>query len=150
MDPRRMSRSVRSMSGRVSELLDRCFGLIRASGCSFRYSDDMLLVVSLDGFRADYLRRGLTPHLQRLSECGVHAPYMRASFPTKTFPNHYTLVTVCCHSQSSPRPTVSMTCRACTRSRTASSTTRSTTCNGTSSLCEGPVRLTESGGVASQ
>ena len=59
-----------------------------------RYTNDTLLVVSLDGFRADYLRRGLTPHLQRLSECGVHAPYMRSAFPTKTFPNHYTLVTV--------------------------------------------------------
>ena len=48
----------------------------------------------MDGFRADYLQRGLTPHLQRLSDCGVHAPYMRATFPTKTFPNHYTIMTV--------------------------------------------------------
>ena len=58
------------------------------------FDEPPLLLVSLDGFRADYLKRGLTPTLQKLSDCGVHAPYMRASFPTKTFPNHYTIITV--------------------------------------------------------
>jgi predicted AlkP superfamily pyrophosphatase or phosphodiesterase len=53
-----------------------------------------LIVVSLDGFRGDYLLRNYTPTLQKLSTCGVQAKYMRSAFPTKTFPNHYTLVTV--------------------------------------------------------
>lgn len=26
--------------------------------------------------------------------CGTHSKYMRAAYPTKTFPNHYTIVTV--------------------------------------------------------
>lgn len=26
--------------------------------------------------------------------CGTSAPYMQAAFPSKTFPNHYTIVTV--------------------------------------------------------
>lgn len=50
------------------------------------------ILVSIDGFRADYLDRGLTPNLAQLGESGVRAS-MRPSFPSKTFPNHWTLVT---------------------------------------------------------
>lgn len=53
-----------------------------------------LVLISLDGFRADYLIRNFTPNIRRLSQCGVHAPYMRSVYPTKTFPNHYSIVTV--------------------------------------------------------
>ncbi len=52
-----------------------------------------LIVVSFDGFRWDYLDRGLTPSLSRLAAGGVRAQALVPSFPTKTFPNHYTLVT---------------------------------------------------------
>jgi len=52
-----------------------------------------LILISLDGFRADYIDRGITPNLARLAREGVHAKSMRSSFPTLTFPNHYTLVT---------------------------------------------------------
>lgn len=52
-----------------------------------------LILISLDGFRADYLSRGLNPSLERLAQCGVKAPFMRPVFPTKTFPNHFTIVT---------------------------------------------------------
>lgn len=52
-----------------------------------------VILVSLDGFRADYLRRGHTPTLDSLARAGVRAEWMTPSFPTKTFPNHYTLVT---------------------------------------------------------
>jgi len=50
------------------------------------------ILVSIDGFRADYLDRGETPNLSRLAALGARAA-MRPSFPTKTFPNHYALVT---------------------------------------------------------
>ena len=50
------------------------------------------VLVSIDGFRADYLDRGITPRLSRLAKEGATGP-MRPSFPTKTFPNHYALVT---------------------------------------------------------
>lgn len=50
------------------------------------------LLVSIDGFRADYLERGITPRLSALAKAGATGP-MRPSFPTKTFPNHFTLVT---------------------------------------------------------
>jgi len=51
-----------------------------------------VLLVSIDGFRADYLSRGLTPNLAALAVGGVSAE-MRPAFPSLTFPNHYTLVT---------------------------------------------------------
>ncbi len=50
------------------------------------------ILVSIDGFRADYLNRGITPNLSRLAADGASAA-MRPSFPSKTFPNHWTLVT---------------------------------------------------------
>jgi hypothetical protein len=53
-----------------------------------------LLLISLDGFRADYVTRNLTPVIQKLRTCGVHTPYMRSVYPTVTFPNHYTIATV--------------------------------------------------------
>ena len=54
-----------------------------------------LLLISLDGFRADYLvKYNRTPNIDRLISHGVHSPYMRSVYPTVTFPNHYTIVTV--------------------------------------------------------
>jgi predicted AlkP superfamily pyrophosphatase or phosphodiesterase len=52
-----------------------------------------VLLVSLDAFRADYLERGLTPNLSRMVREGVRAEWMTPSYPSLTFPNHYTIVT---------------------------------------------------------
>ncbi len=52
-----------------------------------------VVLVSLDGFRADYLERYAAPNLLALAERGVRADAMVPSFPTKTFPNHYTVIT---------------------------------------------------------
>jgi ectonucleotide pyrophosphatase/phosphodiesterase family member 5 len=52
-----------------------------------------LILISIDGFRADYLNRGLTPNLKALADGGARAERMTPSFPSLTFPNHYTLVT---------------------------------------------------------
>lgn len=51
------------------------------------------IIISLDGFRADFLQRGITPRLNSLIEQGVSPRYMLPSFPSVTFPNHYTLAT---------------------------------------------------------
>ena len=53
----------------------------------------VLVVVSLDGFRADYLDRPAAVHLRALAARGVRASRLIPSFPSKTFPNHYSLVT---------------------------------------------------------
>ncbi|XP_056199111.1 ectonucleotide pyrophosphatase/phosphodiesterase family member 3 isoform X2 [Falco biarmicus] len=54
-----------------------------------------LILFSMDGFRAEYLQTwsSLLPNIQKLKTCGTHSKYMRAVYPTKTFPNHYTIVT---------------------------------------------------------
>lgn len=54
--------------------------------------EPVTILISIDGFRPDYLRRGVTPNLNRLIAEGLTGP-MRPSFPTKTFPNHWTIVT---------------------------------------------------------
>ncbi|GAB7365916.1 hypothetical protein MBLNU230_g7244t1 [Neophaeotheca triangularis] len=51
------------------------------------------LMISLDGFRADFLTRNITPTLSGFVAEGVSPKYMLPSFPSLTFPNHFTLVT---------------------------------------------------------
>lgn len=50
------------------------------------------ILISIDGFRADYLQRGVTPNLSALAHAGASGA-MRPAFPSKTFPNHWTMVT---------------------------------------------------------
>jgi len=52
-----------------------------------------VILISLDGFRYDYLDKYKPETLNRLAREGVRAKWMIPSFPTKTFPNHYTIVT---------------------------------------------------------
>ena len=52
-----------------------------------------LILISFDGFRWDYPYRYHTPHLARMAQAGVKAEYLEMAFPTKTFPNHYTIAT---------------------------------------------------------
>lgn len=53
----------------------------------------ILILVSLDGWRHDYLDRAKTPRLNALAAAGVRSEGLIPSFPSKTFPNHYTIVT---------------------------------------------------------
>ncbi|XP_078069850.1 ectonucleotide pyrophosphatase/phosphodiesterase family member 3 [Mustelus asterias] len=68
---------------------------IRAPQCPAGFSRPPLILVSLDGFRAEYLKTwySLLPVIEKLKTCGTHSQYLRAMYPTKTFPNHYTIVT---------------------------------------------------------
>src|SRR5664279_4819692 len=52
-----------------------------------------VLLVSLDGFRWDYNKMYNTPNLNKLAKDGVKADRMYSSFPTVTFPNHYSIAT---------------------------------------------------------
>jgi predicted AlkP superfamily pyrophosphatase or phosphodiesterase len=54
---------------------------------------DTVVLVSIDAFRADYLDLGITPQLARIADEGVHAAWMNPSYPSLTFPNHYSIVT---------------------------------------------------------
>lgn len=53
-----------------------------------------VVLVSLDGFRYDYGREYGTPNLDAMAKDGASTPEgMLPSYPSVTFPNHYTLVT---------------------------------------------------------
>ncbi len=52
-----------------------------------------IILISLDGFRYDYFEKYAPPTLNKLAKEGVRAKWMIPSFPTKTFPNHYTVAT---------------------------------------------------------
>ena len=62
--------------------------------CHFE-GDPKLLLVSLDGFRWDYLnRKGNFPNFKAIINQGVHSVHgTKNAFITKTLPNHYTIVT---------------------------------------------------------
>lgn len=52
-----------------------------------------VVLVSLDGFRWDYDQQYDTPNLDEIAAKGIKSESLVSSFPTKTFPNHYSIVT---------------------------------------------------------
>lgn len=52
-----------------------------------------VILVSIDGLHPDYLDTLYTPNLLELAAKGVHPAFMEPVFPSKTFPNHYSLIT---------------------------------------------------------
>jgi predicted AlkP superfamily pyrophosphatase or phosphodiesterase len=52
-----------------------------------------VILISLDGFRYDYLEKYKPTNLNSLARVGVRAKWMVPAFPSKTFPNHYTIAT---------------------------------------------------------
>jgi predicted AlkP superfamily pyrophosphatase or phosphodiesterase len=53
----------------------------------------VVILVAIDGFRWDYLEQFGPPTLQRLAAEGVRSEGLIPQFPSKTFPNHYTIAT---------------------------------------------------------
>ncbi|KAJ8291058.1 hypothetical protein GJAV_G00020900 [Gymnothorax javanicus] len=80
--------------GETSWVQDECEE-IKSQQCPEGFVRAPLIILSLDGFRASYMKRGSTviPNIDKLRTCGTHAPYMRPVYPTKTFPNLYSLAT---------------------------------------------------------
>lgn len=52
-----------------------------------------VVLVSFDGFRYDYVQKINPPNFKAFIEKGAQAKALIPSFPSKTFPNHYTIVT---------------------------------------------------------
>ena len=52
-----------------------------------------VIMLSIDGFRYDYAKRYGATNIQSIIESGVSTERMIPSFPSKTFPNHYAIVT---------------------------------------------------------
>uniref|UniRef100_H2UDZ6 Ectonucleotide pyrophosphatase/phosphodiesterase 2 n=1 Tax=Takifugu rubripes TaxID=31033 RepID=H2UDZ6_TAKRU len=80
--------------GDSSWLQDECAD-IKMAECPAGFVRPPLIILSVDGFRASYVKRGNTviPNIEKLRTCGTHSPYMRPVYPTKTFPNLYSLAT---------------------------------------------------------
>ncbi len=70
--------------------------LLAASGPSAQPAppaDPILILVSFDGWRWDYTTTEPAPNLRAFAAHGVRATELIPSFPSFTFPNHYTIVT---------------------------------------------------------
>jgi len=69
-----------------------CIGVL--AGCTQPdRTPPTVILVSLDGFRWDYIDRSAAPTLQAIAREGVRADGLISIFPSKTFPNHYSIVT---------------------------------------------------------
>ncbi|KAL2101931.1 hypothetical protein ACEWY4_003692 [Coilia grayii] len=68
---------------------------IKSQECPAGFVRPPLILLSVDGFRASYMKRGagVIPYIEKLRTCGTHAPYMRPVYPTKTYPNLYSIAT---------------------------------------------------------
>jgi len=53
----------------------------------------LTILISIDGFKPEYLNRGHSKTLLQLGEQGILAKGLQSTFPSITFPNHYSIVT---------------------------------------------------------
>jgi predicted AlkP superfamily pyrophosphatase or phosphodiesterase len=77
-------------------LIAALLAVLSVTGCSSVRSEreePYVVMVSLDAFRWDYDSIYGTPVLDDIAKKGVMAERLIPSFPTKTFPNHYTIAT---------------------------------------------------------
>jgi len=77
----------------MKRLFKVLFFVIFLSINSYADRNSYVILVSFDGFRWDYLNRGLTPNLDKIANEGVRALSLRPCFPSKTFPNHISIAT---------------------------------------------------------
>lgn len=77
----------------TTQLLSFTFLLLTTYSYSQSAKDNYVVLVSMDGFRWDYAKHFHLQNLDKIAKEGVHAKSMKPSYPTKTFPNHYSIVT---------------------------------------------------------
>lgn len=66
---------------------------VAAAGVAAVTRHPVTVVVSFDGFRYDYIKANLTPNMAKFQKASAAPLYMRSTFPTKTFVNHFTMAT---------------------------------------------------------
>ncbi|MBS7233901.1 alkaline phosphatase family protein [Flavobacterium psychroterrae] len=77
----------------TTQLLSFTFLLLNTFLYSQSNKNAYVVLVSMDGFRWDYVKHFKLQNLNQIAKEGVHAKSMRPSYPSKTFPNHYSIVT---------------------------------------------------------
>lgn len=84
--------SLKPQARRLMPFLGLVFALvILLSSCT--KESPYVVMLSLDGFRWDYTQKVETPNFDRLVNEGVHAASLKPCYPSKTFPNHYSMAT---------------------------------------------------------
>jgi predicted AlkP superfamily pyrophosphatase or phosphodiesterase len=81
------------MRKQILQLLSLTFFLLSSILHSQTNKETYVVLVSMDGFRWDYAKHFKLQNLDKIAKEGVHAKSMRPSYPSKTFPNHYSIVT---------------------------------------------------------
>ncbi|MDN3379528.1 MULTISPECIES: ectonucleotide pyrophosphatase/phosphodiesterase [unclassified Pseudoalteromonas] len=75
-------------------LLSLIFVFIAITSLDLNASDEQTVVlISLDGFRWDYIEKHNAKNIAKIAEQGVRGRKMRPVYPTKTFPNHLSIIT---------------------------------------------------------
>ncbi len=74
-------------------LVSSCAGVDQGATEASPGAPGPLILISLDGFRWDYPELHGAPTIQRLAREGARADGLIPIFPSKTFPNHYTVAT---------------------------------------------------------
>ena len=67
--------------------------LLAVSFCAIAQEKPYVILVSFDGFRHDYVAKYNPPNFKNFIANGAQAEAIIPSFPSKTFPNHYSIVT---------------------------------------------------------
>jgi len=72
-----------------------CAGILFFTGLGYSQSQNTpyVILVSFDGFRFDYVEKFNLPNFKAFIKKGTKADGLIPSFPSKTFPNHYSIVT---------------------------------------------------------
>jgi predicted AlkP superfamily pyrophosphatase or phosphodiesterase len=81
------------MKKQITQLFCFTFFLFTTISHSQSNKKPYVVLVSMDGFRWDYTKHFKLQNLEKIAKQGVHAKSMRPSYPSKTFPNHYSIVT---------------------------------------------------------
>ena len=70
-----------------------CFCLLLGVNSAFAAKEQTVVMISIDGLRWDYIEKHGAPNLKAMGEQGVRAQKMQPVYPTKTFPNHISVIT---------------------------------------------------------
>lgn len=81
------------MNNNFSYIFLFAFTTIMIVNCHKHSEKPLLLLISFDGFRWDYLQKHNLTNFNYLKSVGSHAEWINNSFATVTFPNHWTIVT---------------------------------------------------------
>lgn len=74
-------------------LIFGCIALLWSSAYSQKKNTPYVILISFDGFRYDYVEKYNAPNFNALIKKGTSAEGLIPTFPSKTFPNHYSIVT---------------------------------------------------------